>query len=501
MAKLFLKTTKVEGKAKLYTEIRRNGLRLIVCTGIVVTIKEWQKAQKSQASQTKYATTAEGARVSAEIVKVSQAIDLLFTSGEITRKEDKVKIEQAISDIVNVEAISAKQKAKEAKEQQRHRIVAYYEEFYEGINGGTIRTSKRGKKAGNHFSEKTIQNWHSFGHILRAFCNEDVTFEDINQGFADRFTWYVSNHGYMETTLNLWIGLFVQLCQMSAADGVNNNVSSLKVWRRRTASQEEKKAAIYLTEEELNAMYSMKLSGTKELVRDMFILGALTCQRFSDYTTLSRHNITTTANGTPVVKLTQQKTGTSVEVPIYDSRVLAIMEKHDYQFPYISLETFNLSLRRVCKELSQTVPSLAEKYVTQLSIHWRMKEQNYAKYCERIRTNGWNSLKKDEKVVYKQMKEYAREHNGSPLFERDEEGHIIKYKWELVTSHTARRSGITNLYRDGILSSRDIMSISGHKTEVVFNNYVKATASEKADDIFSKLTGKTAKTLKMKKAI
>ena len=500
MAKVFLKTTKVDGKAKLYTEIRRNGLRLIVCTGIVVTIKEWQKAQKSQAAQTKYASTIEGTRVSAEIVKVSQAIDLLFTSGEITCKEDKVKIEQAISEIVNVEAISAKQKAKEAEEQKRNTIHNYYNEFFKGINDGTIR-SKKGRKPGGKYSNGSIAVWRAFGIVLRDFVKEDMSFEDINQGFADRFIWNLANLGYMDTTINNFIDNFMQLCQMSAADGRNKNVTSLKVWKRISVKQQDKKTAIYLTEEEFNALFDMKLEGRQEAVRDMFVLGILTCQRHSDYSTITRKNITQTANGTPVIKLTQQKTGTTVEVPIFDDRVNTILERNGYSFPHMTTGTFNTTLQNLCSELSKTMPSLMEKFTTHISKRDVEMEKRYVEMAERVKENGVKSLNYSERCRYYRMRKYSQDHNGSPLFERDEEGHIIKYKWELVTSHTARRSGITNLYRDGILSSRDIMSMSGHKTEVVFNNYVKATASEKADDIFSKLTGKTAKTIKMKKAI
>ena len=106
MAKFKLMTGKEKGKAKLYTEIQRGGLRLMVNSGIVVTIEEWKKAQKSQAAFTKYQSTHEGARVASQTVKVSQAIDLLFKEGRIQAKEDKQFIEKAISEIVDIEAIN-----------------------------------------------------------------------------------------------------------------------------------------------------------------------------------------------------------------------------------------------------------------------------------------------------------------------------------------------------------------------------------------------------------
>lgn len=484
MAKFKLMTGKEKGKAKLYTEIQRGGLRLMVNSGIVVTIEEWKKAQKSQAAFTKYQTTPEGARVANQTVKVSQAIDLLFKEGRIKAKEDKQLIEKAISEIVDIEAISARQSAREAEKKKRHFILTYYREFQQGINTGKIRTDK-GKNVGGEFSEGTIKNWKLFGEQIAGYCSETTTFEDINQDFADGFTRHLEISGYMEGTKSNIIGRFSQLCKRAAADGANNNMASLGVWKRRSAKANEKRATIYLTEEELSAMYQIELKGTRATVRDMFILGVLTCQRVSDFTAITTKNIKETASGTPVLEITQKKTGTTVEVPIYDSRVYAILKKYNGKFPKISLTNFDEYLKDICRELSKTVPSLAEQYPTRLEKH--SGERAFIILSDEVKRYGLKNLPAHKQVRYKKFKKYADEHNGQPLYERDEDGNVLRHKWELVSSHTARRSGITNLYRDGILTGRDIMAISGHKTETIFNNYIKATASEKADDIFKKL--------------
>ena len=53
------------------------------------------------------------------------------------------------------------------------------------------------------------------------------------------------------------------------------------------------------------------------------------------------------------------------------------------------------------------------------------------------------------------------------------------YKFDLIRTHTARRSFCTNAYLSGI-SSIDIMSISGHTTERAFLKYIKASPEEVA---------------------
>ena len=57
--------------------------------------------------------------------------------------------------------------------------------------------------------------------------------------------------------------------------------------------------------------------------------------------------------------------------------------------------------------------------------------------------------------------------------------HIRSEKWELVSSHTARRTGLTNMYKAGIPTYRCMM-ISGHKTEQVFLTYLRITQEENA---------------------
>lgn len=54
-----------------------------------------------------------------------------------------------------------------------------------------------------------------------------------------------------------------------------------------------------------------------------------------------------------------------------------------------------------------------------------------------------------------------------------------KEKWELVSSHTARRTGATNMFLAGI-PPLSIMRITGHKSEKVFLNYIKITNFENA---------------------
>ena len=52
-------------------------------------------------------------------------------------------------------------------------------------------------------------------------------------------------------------------------------------------------------------------------------------------------------------------------------------------------------------------------------------------------------------------------------------------KWQLVSSHTARRSFATNLLKSGY-SALGVMKITGHKTEQAFMKYIKLESEDYA---------------------
>ena len=85
------------------------------------------------------------------------------------------------------------------------------------------------------------------------------------------------------------------------------------------------------------------------------------------------------------------------------------------------------------------------------------------------------------------MREWEMEERGDTEFIRNEEGDVIKYCYDLVTSHTSRRSEITNLYLTGLFDTVQMKSISGHKDQRTFFDYIKLSSDEIADKIMEKL--------------
>lgn len=130
------------------------------------------------------------------------------------------------------------------------------------------------------------------------------------------------------------------------------------------------------------------------------------------------------------MEVKQGKTGHPVMIPLHPV-VERIMKKYDYQLPkLISNQKFNEYLKDVVKDEKLNLTETIEKSITRGGV--------------------------------KQTTQYK--------------------KWELVKSHTARRSFATNLYLRHV-PTITIMAVTGHKTEKSFLKYIKVTPTEHAEMI------------------
>jgi hypothetical protein len=188
---------------------------------------------------------------------------------------------------------------------------------------------------------------------------------------------------------------------------------------------EEDVDGVFLNWNELSKIYHLDMSSKPGLIkyRDIFIVGCLTGFRFGDYSTLASHHF---KDGMLHVK--QQKTGTTVVVPLRNDAKKILVEKYELKLPKVSMVNFNYYIKEVVRLAGLNEPV-------------RISHRRGNKIREEIRP---------------------------------------KYAW--ISSHTARRSFCTNEYLAGTPSDL-IMSISGHKSEKSFRKYIKADQIKKASMI------------------
>ena len=460
MREFFTRTKNEKGYATLYTRIRKRSPKvdIFVNSLIQVDIITWKKAKSGLDEWNKFLKTKDGKEIYSKMQDVDNAIDNLTEQGIY----EKSLIDEAVANVIYKEMreqqrIKEEEERKAKEEQERMEaekeaarkadVILFLQNYLSGIKNGSI------KFKGETYEKNTCKVWNSFYGILKRFyASYPFTWTDINKTLTDRFLCFMESEGYMVKSINKYLICFRAMVGYALEQGMHENTIALKSFSKKKVQESDKAKEIYLTGAELQALYEMKLDGLKETVRDVFLVGCYTCQRFSDYSRLERENFTTTAKGTRIVRIVQEKTGNSVVIPILNDNLLHIAEKYDYEIPKVNDVVLNRYIKLVLKELSVTVPSLSRLERTVLT-----------------------------------MKERSKEERGEVSYIRDAKGYVVKPRYELVSSHTARRSGITNLYLTGLFDSFQMMSVSGHKDEKTFNEYIKLSSDEIADAIAKKI--------------
>jgi len=176
---------------------------------------------------------------------------------------------------------------------------------------------------------------------------------------------------------------------------------------------------VVLSKSEVLKLYHYDFSKSPKLerVRDVFVFGCLTGMRYSDFKRVQRENI---QNNTITLREVKDKSKT-LKIPLVDLSK-AILEKYDYELPVISDQKFRNYIKEACKIVGFT--------------------QEVVK-----------SIRIGNKVFNKTLKKYER-----------------------ISTHTARRSFITNMINAGV-PNKVIMGITGHKSIVTFQNYYKPNES------------------------
>ena len=276
------------------------------------------------------------------------------------------------------------------------------------------------QKTNKPVSYKMIREYHaSFGY-LQEYAKEtgkEPDFKDIDLEFYDNYKLFLEKKGLALNTIGKKITVLKIFLNEATARGINTN---LKYQSSRFRAVTEEADNIYLSVDELEKIKSLDLSDKPKLdkVRDLFLIGCWTGLRFSDWNKVNPQN--------GFITLKQQKTGQPVVIPVHPN-VKAILEKYSGNLPKpISNQKFNEYLKQVAR------------------------------------------LADFKEAITRQITRGGKTET------------TIKHKWQLVTTHTARRSFATNMYKTGI-PSITIMAVTGHRTETAFLKYIKVTPQEHAE--------------------
>jgi len=219
-----------------------------------------------------------------------------------------------------------------------------------------------------------------------------------------------------------YIGKQIELLRQVLNEATERGINRNMAYRsNKYKKPSEDTDSIYLTIEELIKIHRADLPKHLHPVRDLFLIGAFTGLRFSDVKNLSQDK------ATDFIRLRQQKTSGEVVIPLHWI-VREILERGIPKAP--TIQWMDVALKVVGKQAG-----INEKVIKTF-------------------TKGG---KREEKVYE---------------------------KWQLIGTHTARRSAATNMFLSGI-PAISIMKITGHKTESSFMSYIKVSGEQNAINLSS----------------
>jgi integrase len=294
--------------------------------------------------------------------------------------------------------------------------VAIAIDFYEAFNE-FIDTSKHTKAKGTITKYTTVKN---FLKQFADYTKYPMRFDTINQRFEEKFMDYAFDE---RETLNNYYGKLISIIKTfmnwSFDRGYHSNIEFKKLKRI-----ENEIEVIFLEKEELFKLYKYNFDSEKlNRSRDFFCFGCFTGLRHSDINNIDQANI-----HDDFIQLTLIKTKTinhRIELNIFSK---AILEKYK--------ETIHKPLPKISSQ---------------------KLNKNIQECCEIIKLNSDITLTRHigTKRVTKTFKKY-----------------------ELITSHVARKTFVTNSLIFG-MNERVLREMTHHKDEKSFKRYVDISNFQK----------------------
>lgn len=298
-------------------------------------------------------------------------------------------------------------------------------------------------------SNRTLKKYGTTMNLLKKYQKEKRTtldFEDIDIDFYESFKKWMYKDNYSVNYFGDIIKNIKMFMNEAEQRGLHKS-TGFKNKKFKTLSEEAD--TISLSIEKLLKLYNIEITeksitelneqlikeGVKTDIRphniqrrivslidtrDRFLIGAFTALRYQDFNALSglSHN-------SEYISRRNQKTGKLTSIPMHPIIKNILKSRGDVLPPSISNTKMNKGLKLLCRLAGLT----------------ELKEV---------------SITKGGKRIYHMLPEY-----------------------QLVSSHTARRSACTNMYKAGI-PSPIIMAFSGHTKIANFMKYIKIDAEEAA---------------------
>lgn len=288
-------------------------------------------------------------------------------------------------------------------------------------------------------TERHKQKLESLVSRIKDFSKgKKVSYSSVNQKWLDSFTMYLQEgnpdsgdknlqKSQQPSTINKTFSFFKQILNHLNREGIIDD--RYKSFKYPKGFQSKK---VILTEEEIRKFIDYKPTSKKlQKVKDLSLIQLMTGLRYSDLINIRQTNISGSS-----LEIMNKKTKKYTSIPLH-KELNTLLQKYDYDLSHLSLS--NTNYNKYLKELMELakVDTLVEKF----------------------------------------------------YFENGEMKSVFKPKYDLIGTHTFRRTFITQAILKGI-PVHVIQSITGHSTLKQLSEYVniveemKAVEIKKLDDLF-----------------
>jgi hypothetical protein len=323
-------------------------------------------------------------------------------------------------------------------------FISFIEKYLESrkdLGDGTMRTRRSALRkiivAFNLASPKLLKQWGNMSNAEKRvsdilIADKQLDFDQIDYNWMRNYhTWllnytFTSKKNGVKTIEHLKknniakeIKVAKHFANVAVDAGYIHNLSF-----RGLKCKWEDADNIHLNWDEINKLKALDLDPNSKLgkVRNLFVFNCYCGLRYSDLYKLDKNRFTR-VGGQLFLTLRMKKTDEIITFPILKSAE-EILKIYNYNLPDVHIVTFNITIEDVC--LKAGITTLETKRETR---------------------------------------------GGTKLI-------ITLPKYQMVSSHTGRRSFATNFEADEV-PLKELMAVTGHATEAAFNRYVKKKAETK----------------------
>lgn len=412
-----LKAPNAKKETLIFLVYRYHGKRVLYSTGLNIHPKDWDFNSQRPIEKVRRPDLWTLQRQLNDISAYCKSIFIESNYGNITPADFKeqldIKIDKSV--LVPIEPIEPPN-----PEKKRPTFLEFLDLEIEEMK----RTNPK---------KDTVRMFKNHVDIIKKFSKEQgpFTYEDVDWNLRLKFIDWLSGREVLLAYGNKTLNIFRQFLERARRKNLHSNTQYQGMgWS--VAPKKAKGQSVTLNPDELQSLAELRLFGLAEKVRDLFLIGAGTGQRFSDYCRYTPDHFYTTINGATILSIISKKTDTPAKIPLnIFPWLIPTLEKYNYHSPKVSMQKFNEHIKSIC-----------------------------------------HKAKLDSKIL--KVEQFI---GRKPIVKKD---YTLKY--EEISSHTCRRSFATNLYRMGFRLSQ-IMPMTGHSTETQLRDYIGIDREENAENI------------------